>query len=204
MAKLQKALYIGDFESTEFQSLLAEHQEHFFYPEEFGIYLDDNLNPTKAKYYINKEQLKRINYSFMAGVIQTRKGVICAKFLGSYGNFFNDLASQVQGTLGEIGMLLYSGYKLESCVQENVSEEDTRVVMQEFNIAEDDTFQQKVTHLQSSILFKMRILFKPHQDMFWSPNDFLTSKEVYDRIRHTRVEELLRGQYDLLTRLRNM
>ena len=158
-----------------------------------------------ARYYITKDQLKKINYNFIAGVIHSKKPVICAKFLGGYGTFFDDLAGQDKrpwGTLGEIGTLLYSGYDLDSCVQRIVSAEDISAVMRDFGIVQDENLQQKIANLQNSILFKSRIVFEPHQGLSEPPDDFLTADEIYELIKHTRFEAFFRNQHDILIRLR--
>ena len=103
-------MYISDFQSAEFQSLLKNDVKYCFYPEEFGIYWDGG-ETKEGVYPITKDELKDISSLFIAGVIKSRKEVICAKFIGDYAKFFNKLVNRETcpwGTLGEIAMLLNS------------------------------------------------------------------------------------------------
>ena len=205
--KAMNPVNIGNFRSNEFQIALTDFQKHCFYPEEFGIFSVENLSED-AQCLIDYHVLRRLNSAFIQGVILSGKYVRCTKSTAQYKKLFGRIIMLARkdkfprGTLGEIGMLMNSGYTASLATRLEFFAADAELALKDSGFKEG--LQTKVEQIRNSTVCKWRVVFSRSIPKVEIATDFLSEKKLLKKIIGTKVERLARLHNKVLIRIGNL
>ncbi len=116
---------------TKFFNVFRKNYPHFcFYPEKYGLTTQFGTSQKR----LTEQHFHDINAAFVAGVISTKKDVICCAYLGAmrYRELVDAMVDSKKGpcvgTLGEVGLLIVAGYKFSPLPFESEVSDENKLV----------------------------------------------------------------------------